>query len=89
MMSIHRLQQTAAAMLVSGSSLSLSAAAAELSRSALGGRLLVIWIAALILLGVALIDGKLWKVILEQRRHNKAVEQLLAEIRDRCGGPGA
>jgi hypothetical protein len=40
----------------------------------------------LILLGVALIDGKLWKVVLEQRRHNKAVEKLLAEIRDRSSG---
>lgn len=39
----------------------------------------------LILLGVALIDGKLWKVVLEQHRHNKAVEGLLAEIRDRSG----
>ncbi len=35
----------------------------------------------LILIGVAMIDAKLWKVVLEQRRHNKAVEQLLAEIR--------
>jgi hypothetical protein len=39
-----------------------------------------VWI---ILLGVALIDGKLWKLVLDQRRHNKAVEQLLGEIRDR------
>jgi hypothetical protein len=43
----------------------------------------------LILLGVALIDGKLWKMVLEQRRHNRAVEQLLGEIRDRSGHPGA
>jgi hypothetical protein len=42
----------------------------------------------LILLGVALIDGKLWKIVLDQRRHHKAVEALLVEIRDRskpCG----
>jgi hypothetical protein len=37
----------------------------------------------LILVGVAMIDGKLWKMVLEQRRHNKAVEALLAENRDR------
>jgi hypothetical protein len=42
----------------------------------------------IILLGVVLIDGKLWKVVLEQRRHNKAVESLLAEIRDRSRPPG-
>ncbi len=41
----------------------------------------------IILLAVALIDGKLWKVVLEQRRHNKAVEALLADIRDRSGPP--
>ena len=46
----------------------------------------MVWIALLILLGLALIDGKLWKVLLEQRRHNKAIEQLLTEIRDRSGG---
>jgi hypothetical protein len=48
----------------------------------------MVWLAVLTLLGVALIDGKLWKMVLEQRRHNKAVEQLLAEIRDRSGGQG-
>ena len=40
----------------------------------------------IILLGIVLIDGKLWKVVWEQRRHNKAVEQLLAEIRARVTG---
>jgi uncharacterized membrane protein YedE/YeeE len=35
----------------------------------------------IILLGIVLIDAKLWKVVLEQRRHNKTIEQLLAEIR--------
>ena len=35
----------------------------------------------IILLGVVLIDGKLWKLLFEQRQHNKAVERLLAEIR--------
>lgn len=35
----------------------------------------------IILVGVILIDGKLWKVVLEQSRHNRAVEQLLAEMR--------
>jgi len=39
----------------------------------------------IILLGVALIDGKLWKITLEQNRHNRAVEVLLKEIRDRSG----
>ena len=41
----------------------------------------------LILLGVALIDAKIWKMLLEQRRHNKTFESLLAEIRDRYSGP--
>jgi hypothetical protein len=36
-----------------------------------------------ILIGVALIDGKMWKLVIEQRRHNKQVEQLLGEIRER------
>lgn len=35
----------------------------------------------IILLGVVLIDGKLWKMVLEQRRHNRVVEQLLVEMR--------
>ena len=42
----------------------------------------------IIMLGVALIDGKLWKVVLEQRRHNKTVEALLAEIRDHSQSAG-
>jgi hypothetical protein len=33
--------------------------------------------------GLALIDGKLWKMLLEQSRHNKQVEKLLAAMRDR------
>ena len=37
----------------------------------------------IVMIGVAMIDAKLWKAVLEQRRHNKAVEQLLAEIRER------
>ncbi len=37
----------------------------------------------LILIGVAMIDAKLWKIVLEQRRHNKATETLLSEIRDK------
>jgi len=41
-----------------------------------------------ILIGVALIDAKIWKVMLEQRRHNGQVEQLLAAIRDRLKGEG-
>jgi hypothetical protein len=35
----------------------------------------------IILVGVVLIDSKLWKVVFEQRRHNRAVEQLLVEMR--------
>jgi hypothetical protein len=46
----------------------------------------MLWIPLLTLIGIALIDGKLWKMLLEQRRHNKAIEQLLAEVRDRAGG---
>jgi hypothetical protein len=40
----------------------------------------------IILVGVVLIDGKLWKMVLEQRRHNRTVEQLLAEIRANVTG---
>ena len=40
----------------------------------------------IIVLGfLAMIDAKLWKVVLEQRRHNNAVEALLTEIRNRSG----
>ena len=35
-----------------------------------------------ILIGVAMIDAKIWKLVLEQGRHNKAAEALLAKIRD-------
>lgn len=41
---------------------------------------IAIWI---ILAGVALIDGKIWAILLEQRRHSKAVEQILAASRER------
>jgi hypothetical protein len=37
----------------------------------------------IILIGVAMIDAKLWKLVISQRDHNRAVERLLAEIRDR------
>ena len=40
----------------------------------------------IILVGVVLIDGKLWKVVLEQRRHNRCVEHLLTEIRANLTG---
>jgi hypothetical protein len=41
----------------------------------------------IILLGVLLIDAKLWKVVAEQRRHNRAVEAILAERRERASSP--
>jgi hypothetical protein len=34
------------------------------------------------MIGVALIDGKLWKIIAAQRRQNETVESLLTDIRD-------
>jgi hypothetical protein len=37
----------------------------------------------LMLIGVALIDGKLWKIMKSQREHNRKVETLLSEIRDK------
>jgi hypothetical protein len=37
----------------------------------------------LMLFGVALIDGKLWKIMKSQREHNRKVETLLSEIRDK------
>jgi hypothetical protein len=36
-----------------------------------------------ILIGVALIDGKLWKIMKSQSEHNRKVEALLTEIRDK------
>jgi hypothetical protein len=36
----------------------------------------------IILIGVALIDGKLWKIMKSQRDHQRKVEALLSEIRD-------
>ncbi len=42
----------------------------------------------LILIGVAMIDAKLWKVVLEQRRHDKVMEELLAEFLGRSGPRG-
>ena len=36
----------------------------------------------IILIGVAMIDAKLWKLVIAQRDHNRTVERLLAEIRD-------
>ena len=40
----------------------------------------------IILIGVALIDGKVWKIMKSQRDHNRTVERLLEEIRDRTAG---
>ena len=37
----------------------------------------------IILIGVALIDGKLWKIMKSQGEHNRKVEALLSEIRDK------
>jgi hypothetical protein len=41
-----------------------------------------------ILIGVALIDGKLWKMMAKQKRHNRTVEALLSETRDRTNPVG-
>ena len=37
----------------------------------------------IILVGVALIDGKLWKMMAAQADHNRKTQALLTEIRDR------
>ncbi|MGA2257531.1 MAG: hypothetical protein ABSG53_22960 [Thermoguttaceae bacterium] len=37
----------------------------------------------IIVIGVALTDAKLWKLMLEQRRHNREVEESLAAIADK------
>jgi len=37
----------------------------------------------IILIGVLMIDAKIWKIVTMQRNHNRAVEAVLAEIRDR------
>ena len=36
----------------------------------------------IILIGVVMIDGKLWKMVVAQRDHHRKVEALLTEIRD-------
>lgn len=41
------------------------------------------WMTFIILIGVALIDGKLWKIMKAQGDHHRKVENLLAEIRDK------
>ena len=38
----------------------------------------------IILIGVALIDGKLWKIMKAQRDHFRKVEALLSEISDKA-----
>jgi hypothetical protein len=43
------------------------------------------WMTLIILIGVVLIDGKLWKIVMAQRDHNRKVEALLSEIRDKTG----
>jgi len=37
----------------------------------------------IILIGVIMIDAKIWKIVTMQRKHNTVVEDLLREIRDR------
>ncbi len=39
----------------------------------------------IIMIGVALIDGKLWKMMAAQRDHHRNVEAMLSEIRDSLG----
>ncbi len=39
----------------------------------------------IIMIGVALIDGKLWKMMAAQRDHHRTVEAILSEIRDSLG----
>jgi hypothetical protein len=39
----------------------------------------------IIMIGVALIDGKLWKMMAAQRDHQQKVEAILSEIRDSLG----
>jgi hypothetical protein len=41
------------------------------------------WITFIILIGVVLIDVKLWKIMKSQGDHNQKVEALLSEIRDK------
>ena len=42
------------------------------------------WMTLFILIGVALIDGKLWKIMKAQRDHYRKTEALLSEIRDKA-----
>jgi hypothetical protein len=41
------------------------------------------WMTFIILIGVVLIDGKLWKIMKSQGEHHRKVEGLLSEIRDK------
>lgn len=42
-----------------------------------------LWKTLMILIAVVLIDGKLWKMVNARGDHNRKVEALLSEIRDR------
>jgi hypothetical protein len=41
------------------------------------------WMTLIILIGVVLIDAKLWKIMMSQGEHNRKVEALLSDIRDK------
>ena len=41
------------------------------------------WMTLVILIGVVLIDAKLWKIMKSQGEHNQKVEALLSDIRDK------
>jgi hypothetical protein len=41
------------------------------------------WTIIIIVIGVVLIDGKLWKMMVAQSSHHRTVEALLTEIRDK------
>ena len=43
------------------------------------------WLIFFTCAGVILIDGKLWKMMASQEAHQKRVEALLREIRDKGG----
>jgi hypothetical protein len=46
------------------------------------------WLAIAVGLAVIVIHFNLWRLLDEQKRHNRAAEGLLTEIRDRLGPGG-
>lgn len=43
----------------------------------------MVWVAIFVLIGVVMIDAKMWKLIKMHRDHNRKVEELLMQIAEK------